>query len=352
MRRILFCMEDLCFGGTQRQTVSLALRLDRSRFAPAFLVCTGPTDLDANILDAGLPIRYLASGRQISPVFFATMPFALVKEKPDLIVPCTAIPNIWARLWGKALSIPVLGTCRGGGGPTRQHERFLWRLTAHMVTNTEALRDDLEARGVPRTHVTVIQNGIDTETFRSKDTPSMRQPILLCVARLAKDKDHITLFKAFELVAQRVPDARLHVVGDGPEEKNLKDYAAAHPYLPIHFFPGTDNVQPHYAQARLLALSSVREGQPNVLLEAMSNSLPVCATAVGGIPALITHELTGLLSPAHDSVALADNLIRLLSHPDEGDRIGENARNYVTEHFSFERMVTAHEALFDRFART
>lgn len=69
----------------------------------------------------------------------------------------------------------------------------------------------------------------------------------------------------------------------------------------------------HYARARVFALSSVREGQPNVILEAMACGLPVCATSVGGIPRLVQDAVNGFLSPAGDAVALAENCCKLLA---------------------------------------
>ena len=230
---VLFVMEDLCFGGTQRQMVELACRLD--------------------------------------------MPAALKRLAPDVLVPCTALPNIWGRLWGRLLGIPIVGTVRGGGAPRRQHERFLWRLTDHMVCNSEALADVLSGLGVPAARLTYVPNGVDTERFApAQPAPSERPPLILCVARLAEDKDHLTLLKGFALLRERHPGVRLRLVGDGPREKELKAWVAEHlPDGGVEFCPGSPDVRAHYAAARIFALTSVREGQPNVILEAMAAGLPL-----------------------------------------------------------------------------
>ena len=163
---VLFVMEDLCFGGTQRQMVELACRLDRSRFRVSMLVLTGRTDLDAQVEQAGIRVEYLGRSRKVNPFFFALMPAALKRLAPDVLVPCTALPNIWGRLWGRLLGIPIVGTVRGGGAPRRQHERFLWRLTDHMVCNSEALADVLSGLGIPAARLAYVPNGVDTERFR------------------------------------------------------------------------------------------------------------------------------------------------------------------------------------------
>ena len=71
---VLFVMEDLCFGGTQRQMVELACRLDRTRFHVSMLVLTGRTDLDAQVEQAGIRVEYLGRSRKVNPFFFALMP--------------------------------------------------------------------------------------------------------------------------------------------------------------------------------------------------------------------------------------------------------------------------------------
>ena len=71
---VLFVMEDLCFGGTQRQMVELVCRLDRTRFHVSMLVLTGRTDLDAQVEQAGIRVEYLGRSRKVNPFFYAGGP--------------------------------------------------------------------------------------------------------------------------------------------------------------------------------------------------------------------------------------------------------------------------------------
>ena len=102
----------------------------------------------------------------------------------------------------------------------------------------------------------------------------------------------------------------------------------------------------HYGRARVFALSSVREGQPNVILEAMACGLPVCATAVGGIPRLVEDGVNGFLSPAGDAAMLAENCCKLLADGALCDSMGEAGRARVVKDFSFTAMVEAHQTVF------
>ena len=353
--RVLFLMEDLCYGGTQRQTLELARRLDRSRFTPVMLTLTGPTDLDKAAHEAGIELHHMGQGRKVWPLFFVALCWRLRALRPDVIVPCTALPNIWGRIWGRLAWLGsrdnaplVVGTCRGGGGPKRQHERWLWRLTDHMICNSEALREILQGFGVPKAQLSYIPNGVDTEFFAPAGAaPSARAPEILCVARLAGDKDHMTLLRAFELVLQTHPTARLRIVGDGPEEANLRAWARENPAgSNVDFIAGGLDMRAHYAGARVFALSSVREGQPNVILEAMACGLPVCATAVGGIPRLVEDGVNGFLSPAGDAAAMAKNCCKLLADGALCDTLGQAGRTRVEKDFSFTAMVEAHQGIF------
>ena len=359
MRRIhvLFLMEDLCYGGTQRQTLQLAARLDRDAFRPSMLTLTGPTDLDAEAEAGGIALFRMGASRRVDPLFFARLPGWLRRLDPDVIVPCTALPNIWGRLWGclrrrRAGRPAVVGTVRGGGAPRRQHERWLWRLCDHVVCNTEALRDIMAGFGCPQARLSYIPNGVDTERFAPAE-PAIpaRRPRILCVARICEDKNQSLLVDAFELVRREHPEALLRFVGDGPWEARLKERLRQSPCREaIELFPGTGDVRPHYAQASVFCLPSDREGQPNVLLEAMACGLPLCATAVGGVPKLVGGEAHGLLSPAGDARALAASLSRLLKHPAEAQAMGRANRIRAVEAYGFGPMVQAHEAIFRRLA--
>ena len=119
----------------------------------------------------------------------------------------------------------------------------------------------------------------------------------LSVARMVPDKDLDTLIRAFALVAPEFPQAQLWLVGEGPLLGNLQQLAGE--LLPAgacRFIPPQADLRPLFRQAGLLALSSRTEALPNVVLEAMAAGLPVAATAVGGVPELVTPARTGWLA--------------------------------------------------------
>lgn len=348
---IVFLVQDLYFGGTQRQILELANRLDRKRFSPAIWTLAGPADLDMMATEAGIPVYYLGLGARPGLGFPLALLRRLLSQRPDILALCTALPNIWGRILGWCARVPVvIGSCRGGGAPKRQHERFLWRLADHMICNSTALHNILCKMGMPSGRVTYIPNGVDTEYFEPGPTPvDQRDPLVLSVGRLVPDKDHMTLLRAFSMVLKRIPDAQLRIVGDGPQEFALRRIIEDPPYKGrVQIVRGAADIRRHYHEARAFALASVREGQPNVILEAMAGALPVVATNVGGIPSLARNCVTGLLSVPSDAVTLAGNLCRLLENPVQCRIMGQAGRALVESEFSLNAMVHAHERLFER----
>jgi glycosyltransferase involved in cell wall biosynthesis len=351
--RIVFLLQDLCTGGTQRQTLALAAGMDRARFAPELWTLSGPTELDALARGHGLPVTHL--GDKVFPGLdsFAALWRKLGRDKPDIFFLCTALPNIWGRIAGRLRKLPlILGSCRGGGAPVRQHERWLWRLTRHIVCNSLALVDVMAGLGVPRAHMSFIANGVDARHFQPGELPFLqREPIVLCVARLVEDKDHACLLDAFARVVEQMPEARLRLVGEGPLEAKLRARMAQAPLAGrVEMLPASADVAACCRTARAFALSSRQEGTPNVLLEAMASGLPAVATRVWGIPFLLREE-NGLLVPAGDSGSLAEEILRLLRDPELAQRMGQAGRERVERDFSFSTTIAAYEELFLRLLR-
>jgi glycosyltransferase involved in cell wall biosynthesis len=350
-KRLVLVLQDLLFGGTQRHALELVRRIDRTRFTPELWMLSGGADFAPQVGEAGVGMRWLSGKPSVTPGAILSLWREVARIRPDILMPLTAVPNIWGRLFGRLASVPVvLGTLRGGGSISRQHERHLGRLAHHHLTNTTALKEALMGLGRPSDSITVIPNGVDTVFF--SPAPEGFEPVrkvVLCVARFCEDKDHLTLIGAFEQAQARVSEAELWLVGDGPlkarVERTVRGLACADR---IKIYPGGPDPRPFYRQSSLLALSSVREGLPNVLLEGMASGLPVAATAVGGIPEAVEHGRTGFLSPARDAAGLAQSMVRLLTDGGLRTHMALEARSAAEREYSMTTMVARHEQLLDR----
>lgn len=349
---VVYLLEELNFGGTQRQTLELAARLDRRRFAPViWTFCGGKPDLLDWAGQHDITVLPLTPHPTFRPQ--AALPALwrqLKATRPELIHLCTALPNIWGRIMSALRGLPrIVASCRSGTAIGNQHERFLWRLAHVHICNTRPLRRTLiENIGLPAERVVHIPNGVDTEHF--SPAPILPDsPDIVCVGRMVPDKDHATLLEAFARVLTVVPQARLHLVGQGRLEPSIRARAARSDCRDrVIFLPGDTDLRPILRKARVFVLASASEGLPNVLLEAMACALPVVGTRVGGIPELIEDNLNGLLAAPADPESLAVHLVRLLGDHEACTRLGRAGRERAVSDYSHITMVSQHENVYTK----
>jgi glycosyltransferase involved in cell wall biosynthesis len=348
---LVFLLQDLTFGGTQRQTLELARRLDPARFQVEIWLLAAGEDFAPLARRYGLPVVRLGRRQQVGPVALARLGRRLQHQPIDVLMPLTVVPNIWGRVLGRLGKVPlIVGNCRGGGSPRRQHERWLWPLAHHILCNSQAIKSVLTQHyGVPADRLTTIPNGVDTEYFQPPAVPATGPSRLLCIGRLVPDKDHDTLLAAFHLAAKAHPEAELWLVGDGPRLAALQESARRLSISDrVKLMPPREDLRPLLHQASLLVLSSRTEALPNVILEAMAAGLPVVATRVGGVPELVFHGRTGWLVNPGDAPALAAALSRVLADPDARQTLGRAGRERALKDFSLETMARQYESLLDR----
>jgi len=329
----------------------LARLLDPARFQVEVWLLAAGEDLAPAARRAGIPLIRLSRRERVGPVALARLGRRLQSQDIDVLLPFTVVPNIWGRVLGRLARVPVIvGNCRGGGAPRRQHETWLWPLAHHILCNSRAIKSVLTDRcGVPAARLSVIPNGVDPDYLQPPAGPVAGPPRVLCVARMVPDKDHDTLVRAFGLTAAAHPEAELWLVGEGPRLAAVQDRVRQLRLSDrVKFLPPREDLRPLLHQASLLALSSQTEALPNVVLEAMAAGLPVAATRVGGVPELVVPGLTGWLVDPGDATALAAVMNRLLGDPDARQTMGRAGRRRALAEFSPETMARRVEAVLER----
>ncbi len=346
--RVVFLLQDLKFGGTQRQTLELARRLDREKFQVEVWLLMAGDDLTPVAVNWGIPLVWLSRRDSVGPVSLLQLWRRLRRNPVDLMMLLTAVPNIWGKLVGRLAGVPsIVSNCRGGA-PQRQHEAWLWPLAHHIICNSPAEAEILTGSyGIPADRVTVILNGVDQEFFQSPRGAPAGPPIILSVGRLEPAKDQHTLIEAFRLVAADHPEAQLWLVGNGSRREELISLVARYDLAGrVQVLRGRPNLRPLFQEAAVFALSSLEEGLPNVVLEAMVAGLPVVATRVGGLPEVVRPGRTGWLVPPGDVPALAAALSHLLADPETSQAFGRAGREQAVRDFSLASMVRSHEEIF------
>jgi glycosyltransferase involved in cell wall biosynthesis len=162
------------------------------------------------------------------------------------------------------------------------------------------------------------------------DRPVERPPVLTCVARLYVTKGLGYLLEAMVDVRRAHPTAVLRIYGDGPLRDQLRDRALELGLDATTIFPGPFTTRAGLAsimtETDVFVMSSILEGQPLGLVEAMAYGCPIVATSVGGIPELIEDGINGLLCPPSDALCLARQIRILLDDPALRQRLGRAAR--------------------------
>jgi glycosyltransferase involved in cell wall biosynthesis len=248
-----------------------------------------------------------------------------------------------------------------------QLDKWSLKGPSQIVTVCEPFKRQLVSWGVPPSRIMVLHNSISLDWLNERRIPSdgtsaahnvstttlTSERVVLAVGRLSAEKAFGDLIMAMDHLRRLRRDLLVHllILGDGPEKRqveklvrdlNLQDRIS----LPGH----VHDVRPYYRRADVLAISSVSEGSPNVLLEAMSAGVPVVATAVGGIPELVANNETALLVEAHNPEALASAINLLLSNPDLAKTLVSNALQTIGRRHSPQDRARALQELYNRIS--
>jgi glycosyltransferase involved in cell wall biosynthesis len=150
-------------------------------------------------------------------------------------------------------------------------------------------------------------------------------------------------------VLTRLPDALFLIIGDGELASDLREQAQRLGVdRSVRFMGPRSDIEELLAVMDIFVSSSLWEGLPTVILEAMAANTPVVATRVSGNVELIRPGETGFLAPPDDPEALAEAMLAALLDPEESKRMSENARRHVQANFSIEEVANQHIELYQQ----
>lgn len=228
-----------------------------------------------------------------------------------------AAPAIWiARLRG----VPVVVNYRGGeaeGFLRRSHKLVkLSMRRAHCLAVPSAFLQQVFAKfGV---EAQIVPNVVDLSLFRARGPREPAAVHLVVTRNLEPIYDNETALRAFALVRQRWPQARLTIAGTGPEEARLRALANELGLQEsVHFAGRLDRqaVAALYAGADVMLNPSRVDNTPNSVLEALASGVPVVSTHVGGVPFIVRDGVTALLVPPAEPERMAAAILRVLDEP-------------------------------------
>jgi glycosyltransferase involved in cell wall biosynthesis len=269
-----------------------------------------------------------------------------------------ALGCVW--VGGRRRAAPVLVRTRhvSIAVPRDPATRWLYRrATTRVVTTGEALREQLiRDNGLSAARVDSVPTGIDAATFAPLSRAAARQelalpvaaPLIGIVATLRSWKGHRFLLDAMRCL--RHADARLVVVGDGPQRAALEAHVARLQLRERVTFAGqrTDVARWLAALDDFVLPSYANEGVPQALLQAMFATIPCVTTDAGAIPEIARDRDTARVVPREDPAALAAAIDDVLDAPDESAAMAQRARAFVVPRFGLETMLDRMEDVFRR----
>jgi glycosyltransferase involved in cell wall biosynthesis len=347
-------------GGAQESYTGLVLRLDRSKYdVRALSLSTGSAV--QRVRSLGLPVDVIDAGDDEQ----ATRELAawLRREEIDLVHAHMYRAEVIGTRAAVAAGVPVIAaTVHSSRVRSPEDVALLASLTPMMdrlIVPSDAIAHKVRCEGRDGARFAVIPNGVDLSRFAAPaPTSSVRAdfgipveaPLVGVVARLEAEKGHRILVAAWPSVLRAAPDAWLLLVGEGSEADALRAQAAAlgrSVAERIVFTGRREDISALTAQLSVAVLPSLREAQGISILEAMARRVPVVASAVGGIPEVITSGVDGVLVEPSDPDALACAIGELLANGDLRRRIGEAGYRTVAERFSIDAQVRRIEAVYD-----
>ncbi|MEK7327186.1 MAG: glycosyltransferase family 4 protein, partial [Chloroflexota bacterium] len=360
--RVLRIIARLNIGGPALHVTHLARGLNPARFET--LLVTGQISAgegDMSDLARGLNWQVIPEmGRELAPLSDAVTLLKLWRlmrqYRPHIVHTHTAKAGAVGRLAARLAGVPIVAhtfhghTFSGYWGPIRSRltvaaEQGLARLADRLIAVSDRVRDDLiKFRIAPPDKIITIPLGLDLAPFATQ-TRRDDNPTIGIVGRLVPIKNHALFLRmARQLIADGFA-GKFMIVGDGPPGLRTELEREAADLGDRVIFTGWRRDLPQvYSELSVVVNTSLNEGTPVALIEAMAAGVPVVATAVGGVPDVVRHGQTGWLVSNGDPARLAECVKEALYDP---NRVAARARAEALGRFSKERLVADVEKLYE-----
>jgi glycosyltransferase involved in cell wall biosynthesis len=348
---IVHVVDSMEMGGAEKLT-ALFCRMQRERGHVASVHCLYTKGVLGDQLEAD-GIEVMVHGPRSFFALMWSLYAGFRKSIPDVVHCHNATAAIIAALPARRAGVRTVIATRHGlvSRPyqLRQGLKFAvasiwcdWIVGVCKQTRTNLLAAPFAARR----KIIHVYNGA-APASRSSAPQQKDGFTLLCVGRLAPPKDHANLLRSFAIVHERHPRTKLWIVGDGPLHSALRQMADSLGLNEsVTFWGEKTDVSPFLRGADLLVMSSVTEGLPLSLLEAMSVGLPAVVTDVGGMGEVARLVGTMRTVPPSDPTRMADALCDAITHRDNLGQLGSDVRNCYEQNFTPGRMVDQYMRLY------
>jgi glycosyltransferase involved in cell wall biosynthesis len=358
--RILFVAGGLGKGGAEKQLIYM-LRALKGLGADLRILTLASGEHHEQSLEA-LGLRPTGIGARGPARRVASIVQAAGAFKPHFIQATHFFASFYAGLAGRLARVPSIGAIRGDylhdlGGIGARARWLLWLPTLYFA-NSHNARENALRSGLAEKRVHVLQNVIDLVEFdRRSSLPSstLLDPDctrVITVARLMPVKRLERFIEAVALARAQAPELEGVIVGGGPEEARLRAVAAQCGLIPnqrgggLQLLGERSDIPQLLRQSKIFALTSDREGFPNVLLEAMAAALPILSTPAGETRTLLQDGVNGWQVPFDQPAVLAGRMVELARSPALRRSLGSAGRQIVETRYSYDQLPANLLALY------
>ncbi len=300
-----------------------------------------------------------------NPFAFYKLISLLIRERPVILQTYMFHADLLGRIAGRIAGVPIIiSSIRNENIGGKWRERILG-ITDFMVDKVAAVCKSAGLTQVKRgttksAKLQVIYNGIELHQFHCPEGTERERVrrefgipdnhfLFIHVGRQVPQKDQLCLISSFGDMLLRNPNCTLLMIGDGPLEVTLREKAQKLGIIDRVLFAGMRRDVPQLLHAcDAFVLSSLWEGFPNAVIEAMAASVPVIATRAGGTMEVVEEGLSGFLVSPGNRRDMADVLLRMVSlHPDERKEMGRKGRQIVEQRFTIQCTIEATQRMYE-----
>jgi glycosyltransferase involved in cell wall biosynthesis len=367
--KVVHVVTRLDLGGAQQNTLYTVSHLDRSVYEPVLVAGEGGVlDQEAttcrtvflsSLVHPVSPLRDFLAYLELTSFF--------LREKPSVVHTHSSKAGIIGRFAAFTASVPVvIHTYHGFGFHDRQNgvvkamyvflERLACKVSTELIYVSKSNQEYATKHGLPPG--VLIRSGVKLSELPAKVDKAklkmsagigMHKPLVVSIGNLKPQKNAGDFVALAAKVAQAVPEARFYFIGDGPQRQALEARVFALGLEGRVLFPGwRRDAKEWLAAADAFVMTSLWEGLPRALVEAMKSGLPCLCFATDGVTDLIEDGVNGMTVPPGDVDALAQRLTRVLQDDALRAKLGQAAAASIGPEFDIDGMVRCQEALYRR----
>lgn len=370
--RVLHCVSDLHVGGVGMLLVRYLPLMDAGRFENHLCYFSGNRDLEPKFLEAGIePVHLQHGGKRHALRTLIRLTRLIRRLKIDILHTHLLLDGFYGRFSATVARVPVVTTLHATAVPSklkwgryRFHyliEDLMGRyMTKQFIAVSNAVKEVYTSHRLINEHkVTVLYSGISLDGFGNMgmkapdaelpDELGLRgsYPVLINVGRLHEQKGQRYLVPMMKDVLKKEPSAVLLVAGGGELEGALKEEAkGAGLEGSIRFLGQRADVRELLAVSDIFVFTSLSEGLPVAVLEAMATGLPVIAFRNGPIEEMVQDASSGVLVEPRDPGAMAEAVLQVAGSGDGLGLMGQRGREIVGEKFDIEDSVRRLEEVY------